>query len=131
MNGDIKENVSRRSIWLRFCFMVIMCMAFGIAEVIVTAVVAFQFCSSLFTGQTNDQLIRFGRNLARYLQQITVYLTFATEDVPYPFMDWPDEPHGEPDAEETSADFEEPSEDEEDEIEEDESADEANEVKGF
>ena len=57
--------------------------------------VAFQFLSSLITAGTNDQLIRFGRNLARYIQQIIAYLTFATEDVPYPFMNWPDEPHEE------------------------------------
>jgi len=132
MNGDIKENVTRRSIWLRFCFMIIMSMAFGVAEVIVTAIVAVQFCSSLFTGQTNDHLIRFGRNLARYLQQITAYLTFTTEDVPYPFMDWPNEPRDELDTEETSIEVEEPPEEAEDEIEDVEAAeetDEANEVK--
>ena len=93
MSGDIKENVTRRSIWLRLCFMIIMSMAFGIAEVVVCAVVAFQFLSSLFTGQTNDQLTRFGRNLAHYLQQITIFMTFASEEIPFPFMGWPDEPH--------------------------------------
>ena len=128
MNGDIKENVTRRGIWLRFCFMIIMIMAFAVAEAIITAIVAFQFCSSLFTGQINDQLIRFGRNLARYLQQITAYLTFATEDVPYPFMDWPNEPPDGSDAEEASIELEEPPEEEE-EIEDDEPAAETNEVE--
>ncbi|MDA1326597.1 MAG: DUF4389 domain-containing protein [Proteobacteria bacterium] len=95
MSGEIKENVTRRGIWLRLCFMIIMSAAFSIAEIIIFAVVAFQFLSSLITAGTNDQLIRFGRNLARYIQQIIAYLTFATEDVPYPFMNWPDEPHEE------------------------------------
>ena len=93
MSGDLKENVTRRSIWLRFCFIIILSMAFGVAEIIISAVVAFQFLSSLFMGQTNDQLARFGRNLARYLQQVAVYLTFASEEIPFPFMPWPDEPH--------------------------------------
>lgn len=93
MSGEIKENVTRRGIWLRLCFMIIMIVAFSMAEIIVFAVVAFQFLSSLITARTNDQLIRFGRNLARYIQQIVAYLTFATEDIPYPFMNWPDEPH--------------------------------------
>ena len=93
MSGDLKENVTRRSIWLRFCFIIILGMAFGVAEIIIFAVVAFQFLSSLFMGQTNDQLTRFGRNLARYLQQVAVYLTFASEEIPFPFMPWPDEPH--------------------------------------
>ena len=102
MSGDIKENVTRRSIWLRLVFMIVLIVAFNVAELITFAVVAFQFLSSLFTGQPNDLLTRFGRNLARYLQQITVYLTFATEEKPFPFTPWPDEPHEETPVEEVS-----------------------------
>jgi hypothetical protein len=76
--------------------------AFGVAEFVTFAVVAFQFLSSLFTGQPNDLLTRFGGNLARYLQQIIVYMTFATEEKPFPFMPWPDEPHKETRVEEHS-----------------------------
>ena len=67
-----------------------------------SAFFAFQFLASLFTGQPNDQLTRFGRNLARYLQQITVFMTFATEEKPFPFTPWPDEPHEEASVEEDS-----------------------------
>jgi hypothetical protein len=95
MSGDLKENVTRRSIWLRLVFMIVLSVAFNVAEIITFAVVVFQFLASLFTGQPNDRLAHFGRNLARYLQQITVYLTFATEDTPFPFAPWPDEPHEE------------------------------------
>ncbi len=102
MSGDIKEHVTRRSIWLRLVFMIVLSVAFNVAEVIIFAVVAFQFLASLFTGQPNDRLARFGRNLARYLQQITVYLTFTTEEKPFPFTPWPDEPHEETPVEEGS-----------------------------
>ena len=102
MSGDIKENVIRRSIWLRLVFMIVLSVAFNVAELITFAVVAFQFLSSLFTGQPNDRLTRFGRNLARYLQQIIVYMTFATEEKPFPFTPWPDEPHEETRVEEHS-----------------------------
>ncbi len=102
MSGDIKANVTRRSIWLRLVFMIVLSVAFNVAEVITVAVVAFQFLASLFTGQANDRLARFGRNLARYLQQITVYLTFTTEEKPFPFTPWPDEPHEESPVDEDS-----------------------------
>jgi hypothetical protein len=95
MSGDIKENVTRRSIWLRLVFMIVLSVAFNVAELIIFVVVVFQFLASLFTSQPNDQLTRFGRNLARYIQQITVYLTFATEEKPFPFTPWPNEPHEE------------------------------------
>ncbi len=103
MRGDIKENVTRRSIWLRLVFMIVLSMAFNVAEIITFAVVVFQFFASLFTGQPNDRLTRFGRNMARYLQQITVYLTFATEETPFPFNTWPDEPHEEAPEDEDSS----------------------------
>ncbi len=111
MSWDIKEHVTRRSIWLRLVFMIVLSVAFNVAEVITFAVVAFQFLASLFTGQPNDRLAGFGRNLARYLQQITVYLTFTTEEKPFPFAPWPDEPHEEAPVEEDSNQLNNKSED--------------------
>ena len=102
MSGNIKDNITRCGIWLRLLFMIILGMAYGVAEAVAFAVVVFQFVASLFTGKPNDNLARFGRNLARYFQQIVAYLTFATEEKPFPFMAWPDEPHDEPAAEEDS-----------------------------
>ena len=93
MSGDIKDNITRRSIWLRLVFMIVLSMAYGVAELVTLAVVVFQFLASLFAGKPNDRLTRFGRNLARYLQQIIVYMTFASEEKPFPFAPWPDEPH--------------------------------------
>ncbi len=95
MSGNIKDNITRCGIWLRLLFMIILSMAYGVAEAVTFAVVVFQFVASLFTGKPNDQLARFGRNLARYFQQIIAYLTFATEEKPFPFTPWPDEPHEE------------------------------------
>lgn len=89
----VKAHATRRSIWLRLIFMIILIIAFNVAEILTYAVLAFQFLASLVSGSPNDQLVRFGRNLARYQQQITTYLTFATEDKPFPFAPWPDEPH--------------------------------------
>ena len=95
MNGSVKENLARRGIWLRLVFMLVLGFAFYVAEVIVFTVTAFQFLCSLFSGQPNRRLLRLGRGLARYLQQITVYWTFATEEKPFPFAAWPDEPDDE------------------------------------
>ncbi len=95
MSGNIKDNITRSSIWLRLFFMIVLGIAYGVTELVTSVVVVFQFLASLFAGQPNNRLARFGRNLARYFQQITVYLTFATEEKPFPFAPWPDEPHEE------------------------------------
>jgi hypothetical protein len=100
MSEGIKENVTRRSIWLRLVFMIVLSMAYGVAELVTLAVVVFQFIASLFTGKPNDRLARFGLNLARYFQQITVFMTFTTEEKPFPFTSWPNEPHEETQVEE-------------------------------
>jgi hypothetical protein len=100
MSGNIKDNVTRSSIWLRLFFMIVLCIAYGVAELVTSAVVVFQFLASLFTGKPNDRMAHFGRNLARYFQQIMVYMTFATEEKPFPFAPWPDEPHEEAPVEE-------------------------------
>ena len=92
-NANLKENVSRRSIWIRLVYMIVMGIAYGVAEIVAFAVVVFQFLASLFTGKHNERLARFGRNLGRYFQQITLFMTFATEEKPFPFGQWPDEPH--------------------------------------
>ena len=103
MSESIKENLIRRGIWLRLLFMLILSLAYGVAEFVTFAVVVFQFFASLFSGKPNDRLARFGRNLARYFQQITVYMTFTTEEKPFPFAPWPDEPHEEAPVEHTSS----------------------------
>jgi len=96
MSGDIKENFTRRGIWLRLVYMVVFIVSFNVAELVTFAVAAFQFLTSLFTGQPNDRFTQFGQKMARYLQPIVTYLTFATEDKPFPFAPWPNEPYKEP-----------------------------------
>ena len=93
---NLKENISRRSIWVRLVYMIVLAVAFWVAELVAIAVIVFQFLCSLFTGKPNDQLLRFGRNLARYFQEITAFMTFATKEKPFPFGPWPDEPASEP-----------------------------------
>ena len=91
MSGNIRQNLSRPSIWLRLVFMIILAIAFNIAELVMIAVVVLQFLTALFTRKPNTHLSHFGSTLARYLQQIVSYLTFASEEKPFPFSAWPSE----------------------------------------
>ena len=43
MSENIKDNITRCSIWLRLVFMIVLSMAYGVAEVVTLAVVVFQF----------------------------------------------------------------------------------------
>jgi len=49
----------------------------------------------LFTAETNKALEQLGQSLATYTYQIVRYLTYNTEERPFPFdLDWPDGPPG-------------------------------------
>ncbi len=62
----------------------------GAAKFIVTLVAIFQFITLLFKGQTNEAVIPLGQNLSTYLYQITLFLTFKTDAMPFPFLNFPD-----------------------------------------
>jgi len=88
----LEENVKSRSTWLRLFFMVVLALIYGVSRIVVGAVVVIQFFWVLFTAETNDDLKRFGQQLATYTYQIVRYLTFNTEERPFPFdLDWPRE----------------------------------------
>lgn len=89
----LEENVKSRSTWLRFLFMVIMFIIYGITRLIVLAVVLLQFLLVLFTGEKNKQLLVFSQSLATYTYQVIRFLAFNTEERPFPFdADWPTGP---------------------------------------
>ena len=69
--------------------MIILVIAFNVAEFVLGAVVIFQFLTKLFTGEPNQQLRNLGQNLGSYLRDIVAFLTFASEEKPFPFAAWP------------------------------------------
>lgn len=86
----VKENVKSRSTWLRLLFMLIVSFLYGISRMVVAAVVVIQFFYVLFTAQPNEKLQQLGQQLASYTYQIVRFLTFNTEERPYPFdLEWP------------------------------------------
>ncbi len=86
---DLKTNVARGATWLRGLFMLLFAVIFNIAEIMLGAIVVFQFLNVLVTAKPMPRLVGFGDSLGRFIYQIVRYLTFDTDDRPYPFADWP------------------------------------------
>ena len=93
MNDGIKQNLQESSIWKRALYMLLFALFYSVAEMVLFAVVIFQFLFKLTTGETNKRLLDFGQSLATYFYQIIQFLNFNTEHHPYPFAEWP---HGKP-----------------------------------
>ena len=89
MNETSDTPPNDRNIWMRGLFMLLLILAFHISGTVIFIVTAIQFVVMLLAGKPNARLVTFGRSLGRYLQQIVDFLTFATEEMPFPFNDWP------------------------------------------
>ena len=81
----IEENIRSRSTWLRLLFMLAFYAIGTVATAVLSLVVVLGFLWVLFTGDKNSQLQQAGQVIAAYLYQIVRYLTFNTEDKPFPF----------------------------------------------
>jgi hypothetical protein len=63
--------------------------AFNVAEVVLWAITAVQFLFKLFTGVANQQLRGFGQSLGTFMYDVILFLTFRSDEKPFPFAPWP------------------------------------------
>ena len=89
MSDEIKQNIRERKTWLRGLYMLLFMVCYSVAEVIIFAVIAFQFVLTLLTARTNDRLVKLGQSLSTYQYQILIFLTFNSNQHPYPLGAWP------------------------------------------
>ncbi len=86
---QIKENVKSPIIWIRLLYMILFVAFYVVAEILLSAMVIFQFLHRLLLGSTNNNVLKFTDGLSQYFLQLIRYLAFNTEDKPFPFSDWP------------------------------------------
>ena len=89
MADDLKEHVTARSTWMRLVYMILFIVAFNVAELVIAFTVLVQFLFKLISGQPLEQLIVLGDSLSSYVGEIVRFMTFRSEDMPYPFGKWP------------------------------------------
>ena len=89
-DDTLKARVTDLETWKRLLYMILFGIAFQVSEVVVFAVVVVQFLFKLLGGEPNARLAAFGRDLGIYFQQVISFLTFDSEDMPFPLAPWPD-----------------------------------------
>ena len=90
MDEQLKQHLSAKETWKRGLFILIFAFLYSIAEVVIAAIVLFQFLATLFTGTPNDRLLSFSETLTRYVYQILQFVTYTSDYLPYPFGTWPE-----------------------------------------
>ena len=89
-NGKLEQNLKSRATWLRLLFMALFGLFISFAGMIGTVIVVIGFFWVLFTGEVNRELRQIGQAIASYMYEIVRYLTFNTDDKPFPFGGaWP------------------------------------------
>lgn len=89
MDDDLKQNLTASETWIRGLFILLFVFLLVIARVVTGAVVVIQFLFTVFTGQTNENLRNFGASLASFIYQALLFVTYNTDDKPFPFSPWP------------------------------------------
>lgn len=92
MNNDSQStplSSGTRSIWIRGLIMLLMALAYQLVSTLLFAVAVIQFILALINDTANPRLMAFGRSLGRYQGQVANFVSFASEDPPFPFSDWP------------------------------------------
>jgi hypothetical protein len=88
--ASLEENLRNRSTWKRLLFMIVVALLFCLGIVVGLCVILLQFFWVLFTGRTKKEFSAVGRQLAEYSREIVLYLSFNTDQRPFPFdRDWP------------------------------------------
>ncbi|MCI0652943.1 MAG: DUF4389 domain-containing protein [Methylococcaceae bacterium] len=70
--------------------MLIFAVILGLVRILLWAVVLLQILSSLITGSPNGNALKFGQTLSLYIYRILLFLTYNSDDRPFPFADWED-----------------------------------------
>jgi hypothetical protein len=89
MDDELKQNLTAKETWVRGLLLLLVAFLLSVAKLVTGAVVVVQFLFTVITGQTNENLQRFGASLSRYVYQGMCFLTYNTDTMPFPFSPWP------------------------------------------
>ena len=91
MKHDIENNIKQPSTWKRGGYILLFSIFYQMAAALLFLIITFQFVHKLITGDTNGQLRQLSRSIGSYIYQILQFMSFNSNDRPYPFGEWPED----------------------------------------
>lgn len=88
-NSEKEQKPSKRPIWMRGLFMLLLMIAFGFAQGLLWIVAVVQFLWLFFAEEPNAFLIRFGKSLSLWLAETAQFVSCASDVKPFPWSPWP------------------------------------------
>jgi hypothetical protein len=87
INGNL--SLTNVDTWIRLAYMVLFALLVMAARLLVSIVVVVQFALVLIFGKDNENLRNLGQGLGKWVYQAIMFLTFNSNDKPFPFDEWP------------------------------------------
>ncbi|MBT4885145.1 MAG: DUF4389 domain-containing protein [Legionellales bacterium] len=73
----------------RLIYMVILIVIHTFLRPVIIGVGILQYLHVLIKKSKHPTILSFGHSVAQYTYEIVSYVTFNTEDIPFPFSSWP------------------------------------------
>ena len=86
---SLKENFVQQGKWLRLLWMIGFSFIYAISLWVLWLIVTVQFLFVLFTNSPNENILRASSGFRNYMVQILDFITYRSEDKPFPFSDFP------------------------------------------
>jgi len=87
--SDKKLPLANCNTWIRLAYMLLFTVLLMAARLVITLVVVVQFLLVLLIGSDNENLRNLGQGLAKWVSGTVMFLTFNSEEKPFPFNEWP------------------------------------------
>ena len=86
---DRKTHLTNPATWIRLGFMLVFGLLLMAGRLVISIIVVVQFALVLVTGSDNENLRNLGQGLGKWIYQAFMFLTFNSEEKPFPFDEWP------------------------------------------
>ena len=86
----LSENIKEPSIWVNFFLKVIYLIFLNFIIPFFGFITLLQFLFSLGSKKPNDNLISFSKKISIYIYQIINFITYSSDERPWPFNAFPD-----------------------------------------
>jgi len=90
MEQQTKTNLLNPETWIRLLYMIVFGLLSVLARMVIWVVAVLQFLLVLVTGSGNQNLRDLGQGASKWTYQAFLFLTFNSNDKPFPFSDWPE-----------------------------------------
>jgi hypothetical protein len=75
---------------IKILYLILFYLIYRITDLVLLVVMLMQIGLNIFSGEPSESVKLFGKSLGAYLQQISEFLSYASEEKPFPFSDWPE-----------------------------------------